>query len=45
MSNDKKPVIAFTRYTPYMLIDADEIQNYKKIFVGPKKEDSKNDAS
>lgn len=27
MSDEKKPVIAFTRFTPYMIIDAETIEN------------------
>jgi CDGSH-type Zn-finger protein len=28
MSGDKKPVVAFTRYSPYMIIDAGSIENF-----------------
>ena len=39
-NNHLEPIIK-----DYLKGTGDEIQNYKKIFVGPKKEDSKNDAS
>lgn len=39
-NNHLEPIIK-----DYLKGTGNEIQNYKKIFVGPKKEDSKNDAS